>query len=202
MATDPAERPARTTALRPDDPSLGPPQNLAVDAAGAWPGVIRSAAVSDPHEVGRWGDFIISTDPGLLDVALIHDFLAHRSYWAIGRPLDVVRRSLDNSLCFGLYELGRQIGFVRVVTDRATFAWLCDVFVLEAYRGRGLSKWLMECVMGHPDLRGLRRVLLGTRDAHGLYERYGFTPLADPTRFLEVFRPDVYRANQPANGPE
>ena len=157
---------------------------------------------TDPHEVARRGDFLISTDTGLLDVPLIHDFLSNRSYWAMGRPLEVVRRSLDNSLCFGLYERGRQVGFARVVTDRATFAWLCDVFVLEAYRGRGLSKWLMECVVGHPALQGLRRVLLGTRDAHGLYERYGFTPLADPTRFLEVFRPDVYRANQPANGPE
>jgi GNAT superfamily N-acetyltransferase len=104
----------------------------------------------------------------------------------------VARRSLDNSLCFGLYERGRQVGFARVVTDRATFAWLCDVFVLEAYRGRGLSKWLIGCVMSHPDLRGLRRLLLGTRDAHGLYERFGFTLLADPARFMEVFRSDVY----------
>jgi GNAT superfamily N-acetyltransferase len=154
------------------------------------------------HEVARQGDFLISTDPGLLDVPLIHDFLANRSYWATGRPLAVVRRSLEQSLCFGLYEQGRQVGFARVVTDRATFAWLCDVFVLEAYRGRGLSKWLLGCVMSHPALRGLRRVLLGTRDAHSLYERYGFTPLADPTRFLEVFRQDVYRADQSARGPE
>jgi GNAT superfamily N-acetyltransferase len=155
----------------------------------------------DPHEVARQGDFLISTDPDLLDVPMIHDFLANRSYWATGRPLDVVRRSLDHSLCFGLYERGRQVGFTRVVTDRATFAWLCDVFVLEAYRGRGLSKWLLGCVLSHPALQGLRRVLLGTRDAHGLYQRYGFTPLADPTRFLEVFRPHVYRATRPAGEP-
>lgn len=146
---------------------------------------------TDPHEVARRGDFVISTDAGLLDLPLIHDFLSNRSYWATGRPLDVVRRSLDNSLCFGLYERGRQIGFVRIVTDRATFAWLCDVFVLEAYRGQGLSKWLMECVLGHPALQGLRRVLLGTRDAHGLYARYGFTPLADPSKFMEIFRSSV-----------
>src|SRR5262245_41463278 len=145
------------------------------------------------HEVGRRGDFLISTDPTLLDVPLIHDFLANHSYWATGRPLEVVRRSLANSLCFGLYEQKRQVGLARVVTDRATFAWLCDVFVLEAYRGRGLSKWLIESVLSHPELRGLRRFLLGTRDAHGLYQRYGFTSLADPTRFLEVSRPDVYR---------
>jgi GNAT superfamily N-acetyltransferase len=140
------------------------------------------------HEVGRRGDFVVSTDPGLLDVGLIHDFVANRSYWARGRPLEVVRRSLANSLCFGLYEGRRQIGLARVVTDRATFAWLCDVFVLEAYRGRGLSKWLLECVLGHPELQGLRRFLLGTRDAHGLYARYGFTPLADPERFMERFQ--------------
>jgi GNAT superfamily N-acetyltransferase len=157
---------------------------------------------TDPHEVARRGDFLISTAPGLLDVPLIHDFLSNRSYWATGRPLEVVRRSLDNSLCFGLYERGRQVGFARIVTDRATFAWLCDVFVLEAYRGRGLSKWLMECVLGHPALQGLRRFLLGTRDAHGLYARYGFAPLADPSRFLEIFRSDVSGANQPANPPE
>jgi GNAT superfamily N-acetyltransferase len=146
------------------------------------------ATANDPHEVAREGGFVISADPSLLDVPLIHDFLANRSYWAVGRPLEVVRRAIDNSLCFGLYQQGRQVGFARVVTDRATFAWLCDVFVLEAYRGRGLSKWLIECVMGHAALRGLRRVLLGTRDAHGLYERYGFTPLTEPSRFMEVFR--------------
>jgi GNAT superfamily N-acetyltransferase len=147
-----------------------------------------------PHEVARRGDFVVSTDPGLLDLPVVHDFLANRAYWSPGVPLDVLRRAVAGSLCFGLYENGRQVGLARVVTDRATFAWLCDVFVLEGYRGRGLSKWLMECVMGHPDLQGLRRFILGTRDAHGLYGRYGFRPLADPTRFLEVWRPDVYRA--------
>jgi GNAT superfamily N-acetyltransferase len=156
----------------------------------------------DPQEVGRRGDFLISTARALLDLALIHDFLANRSYWATGRPVDVVRRSVDNSLCFGLYERGRQVGFARVVTDRATFAWLCDVFVLEEYRGHGLSKWLMECVMSHPALQGLRRVLLGTRDAHGLYERYGFTPLADPARFMEVLRLDVAPGGRADRGPE
>jgi GNAT superfamily N-acetyltransferase/uncharacterized damage-inducible protein DinB len=160
----------------------------------------RVASVA-PHEVARNGEFLVSTDPALLDVTLIHDFLANCSYWAAGRPLEVVRRSLTNSLCFGLYEGKRQVGFARIVTDRATFAWLCDVFVLQEYRGRGLSKWLIGCVVGHPELQGLRRVLLGTRDAHGLYERYGFTPLADPTRFMEVFRPDVYGAGVTTNAP-
>src|SRR5262245_27196951 len=112
-------------------------------------------SASDPHEVARRGDLLISTDPTLLNVSLIHDFLANRSYWATGRPLEVVRRSFDNSLCFGMYERERQVGFARVVTDRATFAWLCDVFVLEEYRGRGLSKWLIGCLVGHPDLQGV-----------------------------------------------
>src|SRR5262249_10522464 len=102
---------------------------------------LTASQQGDPHEVGRQGDFLVSTDPRLLDLALIHDFLANRSYWATGRPAEVVRRAVANSLCFGLYEKERQVGFARVVTDRATFAWLCDVFVLEGHRGRGLSKW-------------------------------------------------------------
>lgn len=142
-----------------------------------------------PHEIARRGDFVISTDPALLDVPLIHDYLAHQSYWAAGRPLDVVRRSIENSICFGLYEHRRQAGLARVVTDRATFAWLCDVFVLPPYHGHGLSKWLLECVVNDPDLKGVRRFLLATRDAHDLYRRYGFTALADATRFMEIFQP-------------
>jgi GNAT superfamily N-acetyltransferase len=150
------------------------------------------------------GDLLISTDRSLLDVAAVHDFLANRSYWAAGIPPDVLRRAIAGSLCFGLYEGGRQVGFARVVTDGATFAYLCDVFVMESHRGRGLSKWLVECALAHPDLRGLRRVLLVTRDAHGLYRRFGFTPLAEPGRFLEVWEPDVYRVppgrRDPAGG--
>jgi GNAT superfamily N-acetyltransferase len=148
-------------------------------------------------EVAREGDFFVSTEPSLLDLSVIHDFMATRSYWAPGIPRETQRRALDGSLCFGLYHAGRQIGLARVVTDRATFAWLCDVFVLEEYRGRGLSKWLMECVLKHSDLQGLRRFILGTRDAHGLYTRFGFKPLADATRFLEIHNTDPYRA-QPA----
>jgi GNAT superfamily N-acetyltransferase len=146
------------------------------------------------YEVCR-GDFRVSTDPALLDLATVHDFLANRSYWAAGRSAEVVRRAVENSLCFGLYEGVRQAGFARVVTDRATFAWLCDVFVLEEHRGQGLGKWLVGCVVAHPDMRGLRRLLLGTRDAHGLYEQFGFRPLAEPARFMEVFRPDAGGAN-------
>jgi GNAT superfamily N-acetyltransferase len=145
-----------------------------------------------PHEVARQGDFLISTDARLLDLSVIHDFLANRSYWSPGVPIDTVRRAVEGSLSFGLYEHSRQIGFARVVTDRATFAWLCDVFVLEEYRGRGLSKWLIGCVTSHPSLQGLRRFMLGTRDAHTLYSRFGFKPLADPARILEVHRPGIY----------
>ena len=145
---------------------------------------------SDPHEVDRQGDFLISTDPDLLDVAMIHDFLTNRSYWAAGRSLEVLTRAIAYSLCFGLFEGERQVGFARVVTDRATFAWLCDVFVLEGHRGRGLGKWLIKSILNHPELQDLRRFLLGTRDAHGLYEQYGFTPLAAPDRFME-FQPPL-----------
>src|SRR5437899_9074093 len=122
------------------------------------------------------GEFEISTDPSRVNAAAVHAFLA-ASYWARGVPLPVVERSIRNSICFGIYRGDEQAGFARVITDRATFAYLADVFVFEAFRGRGLSKWLMECVMAHPDLQGLRRWSLLTRDAHGLYQKLGFTAL-------------------------
>jgi GNAT superfamily N-acetyltransferase len=139
------------------------------------------------------GDYRISTDPDRLDVAAIHAYLV-RSYWAEGIPLSVVARSLVGSLCFGLFEK-RQVGFARVVTDRATFAHLCDVYVLEEARGQGLGKWLIEVVTQHPDLKGLRRFTLGTRDAHGLYSQFGFAPVRAPERAMEIARPDVYRGS-------
>jgi GNAT superfamily N-acetyltransferase len=148
----------------------------------------EKAARSDPHAVARRGDFLISTDPGLLDLPLLHDYLANRSYWATGRPLESVRSTVENSLCFGVYEQRRQVGFARVVTDRANFAWLADVFVLETHRGRGLSKWLLACIMDHRELRAVRRFFLGTRDAHGLYEQYGFKRLSDPSQYMECLR--------------
>jgi GNAT superfamily N-acetyltransferase len=146
------------------------------------------------HQIGQRDCFRISTDPALLDVPLIHDFLANQSYWAPGIPFELVRRSIANSLCFGLYDGQRQVGFARVITDGATFAYLGDVFVLEEYRGRGLGKWLIECIVGHPCLQGLRRFVLGTRDAHGLYRQFGFTSLAAPERFMEIHRPNIYRS--------
>jgi N-acetylglutamate synthase-like GNAT family acetyltransferase len=132
----------------------------------------------------------ISTDRGLLDRALIHRFLRDDSYWARGIPREVLDRAIDNSLCFGLYAPdGAQAGFARAVTDRAAIAYLADVFVVEAKRGRGLGKWLIETVLAHPDLQGLRRFFLGTVDAHALYARYGFRPLADPGRMMEIAVP-------------
>jgi GNAT superfamily N-acetyltransferase len=121
----------------------------------------------------RLDGFAISTDRNRLDLVVIHDYLSHSSYWAQGRELAVVEKSIENSLCFGVYQGTEQVGFARVVTDYATFAWLCDVFILGIYRGQGLGKWLIECVVDHPDLRALRLFLLATRDAHELYRRYG-----------------------------
>jgi GNAT superfamily N-acetyltransferase len=136
----------------------------------------------------RRGEYVISTERERLDLDVVHRFLSEESYWAPGVERDLVERSIDNSLCFGLYTDGTngggQVGFARVVTDRAAFAWLADVFVLPDHRGRGLGKWLVETVLAHPDLQRLRRFFLGTADAHALYERYGFLP-ADPTRMME-----------------
>jgi GNAT superfamily N-acetyltransferase len=109
-----------------------------------------------------------------------------------------VERAIENSLCFGVYHRGAQVGFARIVTDRSTFALLADVFILEQHRGKGLSKWLMRCIVGHQDLQGLRRLLLLTSDAHGLYSQFGFEPLGSPSRFMEVLRPDVYQTSAPS----
>ena len=142
------------------------------------------------------GGYKISTDPSQLDRNLIHEFLAS-SYWAAGIPRAVVDRSIENSLAFGVYGPGGQVGFARVITDRATYAYLADVFVVDAHRGKGLGKWLMEVIRSHPDLQGLKRFVLVTRDAHGLYADYGFTPLAHPERSLEAFDPEIYTRKRP-----
>ncbi len=135
----------------------------------------------------RQDGLTISTDKTRVDVALIHDFLSNHSYWAKGRPLTVVQRSIDNALCFGMYDDNAQIGFARVITDQATFAYLADVFIVEAYRGRGLSKWLMRCILEVPDLRDVRRFMLITSTAHTLYAQFGFTVFANPERIMERF---------------
>jgi GNAT superfamily N-acetyltransferase len=141
------------------------------------------------------GEYLISTDLSRLDVALIHKFLSNESYWAVGRRVEVVRRSIDNSLCFGIYRKTEQVGFARVVTDFATFAWLADVFVLPKHRGHGLAKWLMEVILAHPELQGFRRWVLATKDAHSLYAQFGFIPLHRPERWME--RPDPNMQESP-----
>jgi len=140
----------------------------------------------------RRGEYVISTDKGRLDLDIIHGFLT-TSYWAEGIPLETVKRAIEHSFTFGLYRADQQIGFARLVTDYTTFAYLADVFILEAFRKQGLSKWLLTVIMAHPDLQGLRRWLLGTKDAHELYRQFGFTELWWPERFMEVLVPDIYQ---------
>ena len=137
--------------------------------------------------------FLITTDAALLDFELIHRFLSRQSYWAERIPREVVARAIANWLCFGIYHDAEQVGFARVVTDYATYASLADVFIVESHRGRGLSKALMEAVMAHPHLQGLRRFTLGTLDAHGLYRKYGFAEPTNPERWMERADPDIYR---------
>jgi GNAT superfamily N-acetyltransferase len=134
----------------------------------------------------------ISADPALLDLDVIHGFLKS-AYWCEGLPREVIERAIRNSVCFGVYDHGRQIGFARMITDRATYGYLADVFVLEPHRGHGLSKRLMQAIVAHPDLQGLRRWSLITRDAHGLYAQFGFQPLSQPERHMEIPNPDVYK---------
>jgi len=133
-------------------------------------------------------DLIISTDKTKLDVPFIHDYLSNESYWAKNIPVDVVKKSIEGSFCFGLYDKEKQVGFARVITDHATFGYLADVFIIEEYRGKGLSKWLMTEIMKYPSLQGFRRWMLATRDAHGLYRQFGFEPLDMPERIMG-FRP-------------
>ena len=137
----------------------------------------------------RRGSYTISTNKKKLDLFLIHRFLAE-SYWSKGITIDKVKNSITNSLCFGVYEGTKQIGFARVVTDYSLFGYLADVFIVEEYRGNGLSKWLMECIINHPDVKDLRTWMLATRDAHGLYKKFGFKPLAEPEKYMRRKNPD------------
>ena len=133
----------------------------------------------------------LSDDSARLDIGRIHGWLAS-SYWSPGIPEDTVRRGIAGALCFGIYRGRAQVGFARVITDQATYAYLSDVYVLEAHRGRGLSKWLMEVIMSHPSLQGLRRFALSTRDAHGLYQQFGFEIVGNPERQMEIMRRNIY----------
>ena len=143
-------------------------------------------------EVWRRGEFTVSTDNGRLDLELVHATLA-AAYWAAEVPRAVVERSIERSLAFGLYHAQLQIGFGRLITDRATLAYFSDVFVAPEFRGRGLGHWLVSCMMAHPEVQGLRRWLLVTRDAHGFYREHGFVQLADPTQWMEIADLDIHR---------
>jgi GNAT superfamily N-acetyltransferase len=153
------------------------------------------------ENVRQWklDDFVLSTDKSLLQIPRIHAFLSTHGYWCLGIPQNVVEKAVSNSLCFGLYDLlseGQQVGYARVVSDKATFAWICDVYVEASYRGRGLSKWMMDCILKYPDLQNLRRVLLGTQDAHGLYKKFGFEVPEKPQNFMEIKDNDIYKKDQ------
>lgn len=143
----------------------------------------------------RRGDYTISTNNEHLDLAIIHNFISTQSYWGRGRRADTVKRALDHSLNFGVFNNNQQIGFARVVTDFATFAWVADVFIIEEHRRKGLAKWLMESILSHPELQGFRRWVLATKDAHELYRRFGFKELKRPERWME--RPDPQMQEAP-----
>ena len=146
----------------------------------------------------RKDNYLISTDNSKLDINSIHNYLTN-SYWAAGIPLDTVNRSIENSTCFGDYDDDKLVGFARVISDKATIAYLGDVFILETHRGKGLSKWLMECIMKHPELQGFRRWILLTRDAHELYRKYGFKDIERPDRYMEIVSPNVYKKTSTDN---
>lgn len=137
-------------------------------------------------------DYLISTDKKMLDLIAIHKFLSTKAYWCLNIPKDKVQISIENSLCFGVYHEEKQIGFARIITDFSTIAYLGDVYIEEEYRGKGISKWLMEIIMTHPDLQGLRRWILLTGDAHELYRKYGWTDLTDPDKWMEIHDKNVY----------
>jgi GNAT superfamily N-acetyltransferase len=137
-------------------------------------------------------EYSISADPARFDLNAIHSYLV-RAYWCENIPRQTVERAIANSLCFGLFHGKDQVGLARVITDSATYAYLCDVYVLEDHRGKGLGKWLIECVMAHPALQGLRRFTLATRDAHRLYRQFGFRELSKPESMMEILRPDIYQ---------
>jgi len=160
---------------------------------GPLPQSLSPALSQRERESYTWqrGDYEISTDRSRLNIDLIHDYLSNHSYWAAGRSREVVERSIENSLPFGIYKSSGQVGFARIVTDYATFAWVADVFILPEHRGQGLSKWLMEVIIAHPQLQGFRRWMLSTKDAHGLYEKFGFIPLNKPERWMERFDPNM-----------
>ncbi len=143
-------------------------------------------------------DYTISTNPALINVVAVHQYLSEESYWAKGISFSIVQKSINHSLCFGLYKQDVMVGFARLITDTATFAYLCDVFILPAHQGNGLGKWLIQTIQNYPELQGLRRWMLATKDAHGLYTQYGWEPLTEELskRFMQVYNPNVYVQNK------
>lgn len=141
-------------------------------------------------------NYRISTHKSKINVALVHNYLCHHSYWAEGIPADVVQKSIKNSLCFGVYNNGEQVGFARVISDFATYAYIADLFVVPEHRGKGLSKWLMRAIMDHSQLQGLRRFVLATKDAHGLYAKFGFTAYPNSDRIMTRSNPDIYKLSK------
>ncbi|MFS1438576.1 GNAT family N-acetyltransferase [Shewanella sp. 10N.286.48.A6] len=147
------------------------------------------------QQLGNKG-YVISTDQNKLDISVIHGFIS-QSYWAKGMPITVLAKAIEHSLCFGVFtDEDQQVGFARLITDRATFAYLADVFITDQHRGIGLSKLLIETVISHPDIQGLRRMMLATRDAHGLYAQYGFLPIDNPEILMQIWRPNIYQQAQ------
>jgi GNAT superfamily N-acetyltransferase len=153
------------------------------------------------HHLWSNGDYEISTDPARIDAGMVHEFLTN-SYWATEIPVETVRRSIEHSIPFGVYHGQQQVGFARIISDLATFAYLADVFIVPPFRGRGLSRWLMECIVGHPDLQGLRRWMLATQDAHGLYAKFGFTAIKNSEPWMEIHQADVYARSDKQVGPK
>jgi len=145
-------------------------------------------------EIMEWrkGNYLVSTDKNKIDTTAVHHFLS-RSYWAEGISSEIVKKGIDNSLCFGVYNQAKLVGFARVISDFATFAYLADVFIIPEERGKGLSKWLIKLIIEHPQLQGLRRFTLATKDAHGLYAQFGFTLFDMPERWMNRHNPDVYK---------
>lgn len=138
-------------------------------------------------------EYNISSNPKKLDIKLIHKYLSEESYWAKNIPFNIVKKAIKNSLCFGVYKEEKQIGFARVITDKASFAYLADVFILSEHRNKGLAKWLMAIIHAHPKLQGLRRWMLATRDAHSLYEKFGWIPVTDTKKFMQFHNPNIYQ---------
>ncbi|OCX53595.1 GNAT family N-acetyltransferase [Mucilaginibacter sp. PPCGB 2223] len=153
-----------------------------------------STVINDSHFFAK--GFLISTDKNLLDFDVIYNYLDQESYWAKGVPAERLRRAIANSMCFGVYHNKKQIGFARMITDKATFGYLADVFILEEYRRQGLSKWLVQTITQHPELEGLRRWSLATRDAHSLYAQFGFTPVDKPEIWMQIYQPYQTTVNQ------